>query len=97
MGANIAIEKDRGNTIEVDPERCIACGACIDACEHSAREYVDDVEQFFADLKRGEKISVLIAPAFLLTGTFTSSFMPSSLLLILTVGVPGTSLFPSAA
>ena len=65
MGANIAIEKDRGNTIEVDPERCIACGACMDACEHSAREYVDDVEQFFADLKRGEKISVLIAPAFL--------------------------------
>ena len=64
-GANVAIEKDRGNVIEVDPKKCIACGACIDACEHNAREYEDDVERFFADLKKGEKISVLIAPAFL--------------------------------
>ncbi len=65
VGANVAIEKDRGNVIEVDPDKCIACGACIDACEHNAREYIDDVERFFADLKKGEKISVLIAPAFL--------------------------------
>ena len=65
MGANIAVERDRGNIIDVDPDRCIACGACLDACEHGAREYVDDVEQFFDDLKKGVKISVLIAPAFL--------------------------------
>ena len=64
-GANVAIEKDRGNVIEVDPKKCIACGACIDACEHGAREYEDDVERFFDDLKKGTKISVLIAPAFL--------------------------------
>ncbi len=65
MGANVAVERDRGNTIDVDPERCIACGACLDACDHGAREYVDDVERFFDDLKKGTKISVLIAPAFL--------------------------------
>ncbi|MCR5684464.1 MAG: 4Fe-4S binding protein [Lachnospiraceae bacterium] len=65
IGANIAVEKDRGNVIEVDPNKCIACGACIDACEHGAREYIDDVEKFFEDLRRGQKISVLIAPAFL--------------------------------
>ena len=65
MGANVAVEKGRGNVIEVDPAKCIACGACIDACEHGAREYVDDTEAFFNDLKKGEKISVLIAPAFL--------------------------------
>ncbi|MCR5093805.1 MAG: 4Fe-4S binding protein, partial [Lachnospiraceae bacterium] len=64
-GANIAVEQDRGNIIEVDPQRCIACGACIDACEHGAREFVDDVDRFFEDLKHGTKISVLIAPAFL--------------------------------
>ena len=65
MGANIAIERDRGNIIDVDPERCIACGACLDACEHGAREFTDDVERFFDDLKKGTGISVLIAPAFL--------------------------------
>lgn len=65
MGANVAVEKGRGNVIEVDPDRCIACGSCLDVCEHGAREYIDDVERFFADLKKGEKISVLIAPAFL--------------------------------
>ena len=65
IGANIAVERDRGNVIEVDPKKCIACGACIDACEHGAREYVDDVETFFIDLKRGQRISVVIAPAFL--------------------------------
>ncbi len=65
IGANVAVELERGNIIEVDPDKCIACGACIDACEHGAREYVDDVERFFEDLKRGEKISILIAPAFL--------------------------------
>lgn len=42
----------------------MACGACFDVCEHHARAYRDDTEQFFEDLTRGEKISVLIAPAF---------------------------------
>lgn len=65
IGANIAVAKDRGNIVEVDPKKCIGCGACIDACEHDAREYIDDVDTFFEDLKRGQKISVLIAPAFL--------------------------------
>ncbi|MBO7357619.1 MAG: 4Fe-4S dicluster domain-containing protein [Lachnospiraceae bacterium] len=65
MGANIAVERGRGNVIDVNPDKCIACGACLDVCEHGAREYVDDVERFIEDLKNGEKISVLIAPAFL--------------------------------
>ncbi len=67
IGANVAVSKDkgRGNVVEVDSKRCIACGACFDACEHNAREYIDDVETFFADLKRGQKISVIVAPAFL--------------------------------
>ncbi len=50
--------------IEVDPDRCIACGACFDACEHNAREYCDDTAAFFDALAGGEEISVLIAPAF---------------------------------
>lgn len=65
MGANVAVERGRGNVIEVDPVKCIACGACLDVCEHNARVYEDDVERFFDDLKKGVRISVLIAPAFL--------------------------------
>lgn len=67
MGACISTEPDANGTsrIEVDKNRCIACGACFEACEHHAREFRDDTEEFFAALKKGEKISVLIAPAFL--------------------------------
>lgn len=63
-GANISIEQNAKNRIIVQGDKCIACGACIDACEHGAREFRDDTEDFFAALKRGEKVSVLIAPAF---------------------------------
>ena len=67
LGACISTEhnEEGASRIEVDPVKCIACGACFDACEHGAREYNDDTERFFADLAKGEKISVLIAPAFL--------------------------------
>lgn len=49
----------------VDSEKCIACGACFDACEHNAREYQDDTKSFFTALEAGKKISVILAPAFL--------------------------------
>lgn len=66
MGAMVASNGEHGgNIIEVDGDKCIACGACFDACEHRAREFADDTEQFFEDLKKGQKISILIAPAFL--------------------------------
>ena len=64
QGANIAKNINGENVIEVDMDKCIACGACFDVCEHHAREYEDDTERFFEDLKRGEKISVILAPAF---------------------------------
>ena len=64
VGANQAKEVDGRNVIEVDPDRCIGCGACIDVCKHGAREFTDDTVRFFEDLKKGEKISLLLAPAF---------------------------------
>lgn len=64
QGASIAKEEKGKNVIVVNGDCCIACGACFDVCEHHAREYVDDTERFFADLKKGEKISILLAPAF---------------------------------
>ena len=64
VGANIAATAAGKERIEVDPARCIACGACMDVCEHDAREFSDDTQRFFEDLKRGERISLLVAPAF---------------------------------
>lgn len=65
LNANHAVEENGKNRIEVDGGQCIACGACFDVCAHGARSYRDDTEQFFADLAKGEKISLLLAPAFL--------------------------------
>ena len=66
MGAMVAHQEPDGrNVIEVDGAKCVACGACFDACEHGAREFIDDTEEFFRALERGERISILIAPAFL--------------------------------
>ena len=66
VGACVSAEagEDGRSRINVNNDRCIACGACFDSCEHNAREYTDDTEIFFADLERGEDISILIAPAF---------------------------------
>lgn len=65
LTANRAVEEKGKNKIIVDGSQCISCGACFDACAHNARSYYDDTERFFEDLKRGEKISLLLAPAFL--------------------------------
>ncbi len=64
VGACVSEVVDGKPRIDVDGDKCIACGACIDACEHHARAFYDDTERFFEDLKKGEKISLLLAPAF---------------------------------
>ncbi len=66
MGACVSDEPNMDGTarIEVDGDRCISCGACFDVCEHNAREFRDDTERFFEDLKKGTPISILLAPAF---------------------------------
>lgn len=65
LTANHAIVEDGKNKIVVDGKQCVSCGACFDACAHGARSYHDDTERFFEDLAKGEKISLLLAPAFL--------------------------------
>ena len=66
IGACVSTEPDEnGNSrILVDGNLCVACGACFDICEHNARDFSDDTERFFEDLKSGEKISLLVAPSF---------------------------------
>ena len=65
LTANHAVEENGKNKIVVDGKQCVSCGACFDVCAHGARSFNDDTERFFEDLKRGEKISLLLAPAFL--------------------------------
>ena len=66
IGACVSTEPDeKGKSrIMVNGSLCVSCGACFDICEHNAREYIDDTERFFEDLKKGEKISLLVAPSF---------------------------------
>lgn len=49
--------------ITIDDDKCIKCGACIDACTHDARSYTDDTEAFFRALAAGEQIQLIVAPA----------------------------------
>ncbi|MDR1964441.1 MAG: methyl-accepting chemotaxis protein [Planctomycetaceae bacterium] len=49
--------------IDLNPDMCIGCGACIRGCTHGAREIVDDLQPFLADLNRGVKMIAIVAPA----------------------------------
>jgi len=62
-GANHVYKNTDGIKVSINAENCIACGFCIDTCRHKVRFYEDDTEQFFADLRRGDSISLFVAPA----------------------------------
>lgn len=51
--------------INVNPDACIECGDCFNVCKHEARDYIDDTDIFLADLKKGKKYSIIVAPAFI--------------------------------
>lgn len=61
--ANDAKIIDGRNKVSINPVRCIQCGECIHVCDHGARYYVDDTEEFLKRLENGEQISVLVAPS----------------------------------
>lgn len=63
--ANSAITENGHARVVENHDKCIACGSCIAACQHGARAYNDDTERFFEDLRKGVRISVILAPAFL--------------------------------
>ncbi len=59
----VFVNADGKRKVHVDDRYCIHCGACLGACDHGARDYTDDTEDFFRDLEAGEAISVIAAPA----------------------------------
>lgn len=62
--ANTVEHDEEGNVrFNIDPEKCIRCGACVKICNHKARSYEDDTDRFWSDLKSGQNIIVICAPA----------------------------------
>ena len=62
-GASVTYMDGDRLKVRIDNERCIACGACIQACRHNVRDYEDDTERFLHDLAAGTPISLFAAPA----------------------------------
>lgn len=52
-----------GHHIDLNHNLCIGCGSCIKHCSHGAREIIDDIDSFLADLRRGVKMIAIVAPA----------------------------------
>lgn len=63
VGANTAYIVDGNNKVKISQDKCIHCGKCIQACDHSARGFNDDSDDFFKDLTLGKEISVIVAPS----------------------------------
>lgn len=64
LGACVAVTKNGKNRVEVNSEKCISCGYCLNVCKHNAREYLDDTEEFFQDLSEKKDISVIVSTSF---------------------------------
>ncbi|MCL2505973.1 MAG: methyl-accepting chemotaxis protein [Alphaproteobacteria bacterium] len=62
-GANYVVMSGDRSKVKVDNSKCIKCGACVKACKHGSRDYKDDTERFFNDLRVGKRISIVAAPA----------------------------------
>lgn len=61
--ANTVKVLENGKTVTViNNEKCIACGECVKVCKAKARDYEDDTDKFFKDLKE-RKIIVIAHPS----------------------------------
>jgi len=49
--------------VTINSDLCIGCGNCIIVCHHEARQLVDDTPRFLSDLKQGDRIIAVVAPA----------------------------------
>jgi len=52
-----------GDKLTINVDLCIGCGNCISICTHKARKLLDDTPHFFSDLKQGQKMVAVVAPA----------------------------------
>ncbi len=66
IGANVSAHQDGVISIDVSDKNCIHCGSCINECVHGARQYRDSLDDLLLDIKRGNEISFIIDPTFIL-------------------------------
>jgi len=64
LEANVTIKEGETLKTHLDDKECILCGTCLDTCSHNVRQFRDDCDDFFEDLKNGKKITLMLAPAF---------------------------------
>ena len=62
-----------GERLNINHDMCIGCGNCIACCTHNARSILDDTSRFFENLKKGEKMVAVVAPA--IASVFPEQFL----------------------
>jgi methyl-accepting chemotaxis protein/iron only hydrogenase large subunit-like protein len=62
-----------GEKLTVNHDMCIGCGHCIAVCHHDARIPMDDTKLFLNDIKHGERVIAVVAPA--VASVFPGSFL----------------------
>ena len=62
-----------GEKLTINHDMCIGCGNCIQVCSHKARSLIDDTSHFLSDLKRGDKMIAIVAPA--IASVFPEKFL----------------------
>ncbi|MDR0290916.1 MAG: methyl-accepting chemotaxis protein, partial [Treponema sp.] len=62
-----------GEKLQIKHDQCIGCGHCIHACSHHARKPIDDCGRFLEDIKRGDKMVAVVAPA--IASVFPKKFL----------------------
>ncbi len=60
-----AISKDEYGVEHIDPEKCIYCGKCLNACPFGAIFDKCEVFDVLKDIRKGEKVIAMVAPAVL--------------------------------
>ena len=65
-GANVSLIENGVARTNVSSKKCIHCGNCLITCTRKARAFMDDTQAFFEGLSAGEKISIIVDPAFYL-------------------------------
>lgn len=73
-----AIEEGENGALNINPDKCVGCGACVDACKLERLVVNKDVIPVLRTVREKKKdVYILVAPAFL--GQFSEEVTPGKL------------------